>query len=211
MRQVRRVPAVRHTKTMKEFEVELRLRNNLLKERRLELGLNCKQMAAAVGVAANLYSGLETMRDPPVHRRSGEWRPSALAIARFHGLSPDELWPDAIRLIKQATTLRRVSVGQLTALVGGTNATLALGVAEQYDTAELRKALHEAVAQLPSRVSQLLTLRYGLNGSEPMTLEQVGTVLGICRERVAQIERVALRTLRHPSHPVGQLGREHNL
>ncbi len=42
----------------------------------------------------------------------------------------------------------------------------------------------------------VLTHRYGLNGEEPKTLEDIGTLLGITRERVRQIEFYAIQTLR---------------
>ena len=43
---------------------------------------------------------------------------------------------------------------------------------------------------------KVLLLRFGLDGTAPQTLEEVGTVLGITRERVRQIETRALRELR---------------
>ena len=43
---------------------------------------------------------------------------------------------------------------------------------------------------------RVLTLRFGLNGEKPQTLEQVGHGLGITRERVRQLESRALRELR---------------
>jgi RNA polymerase primary sigma factor len=43
---------------------------------------------------------------------------------------------------------------------------------------------------------RVLTLRFGLDGEHPQTLEQVGVGLGITRERVRQLESRALRELR---------------
>jgi RNA polymerase primary sigma factor len=43
---------------------------------------------------------------------------------------------------------------------------------------------------------RVLSLRFGLNGEPPQTLEEVGTQLGITRERVRQLETRALRELR---------------
>lgn len=60
----------------------------------------------------------------------------------------------------------------------------------------LRENLDHALAELPWREAQVLRLRYGLRGDPPHTLHQVGTVMGITRERVRQIEASALRRLR---------------
>ena len=61
----------------------------------------------------------------------------------------------------------------------------------------LREDLEEALeTRLDERERTVLMLRFGLNDGEPHSLQQIGTVLGITRERVRQIERDALRKLR---------------
>ncbi len=55
--------------------------------------------------------------------------------------------------------------------------------------------LERALSDLPERDAQVLRWRYGLDGSEPRTLQDVGRELGITRERVRQIEQGALRRL----------------
>jgi RNA polymerase sigma factor (sigma-70 family) len=56
--------------------------------------------------------------------------------------------------------------------------------------------LHAAVADLPEREQSILKLRYGLNGAqEPKSLEEIGRIMGITRERVRQLEAEALRRL----------------
>ena len=56
-------------------------------------------------------------------------------------------------------------------------------------------ALRAALSSLAEREQQVLTLRYGLGGVEPQTLEQIGRTLGLTRERVRQIELETLRRL----------------
>jgi len=56
--------------------------------------------------------------------------------------------------------------------------------------------LAAALQQLNPRMRRVLSLRFGLNGEAPQTLEQVGRELGITRERVRQLESRALRELR---------------
>jgi RNA polymerase primary sigma factor len=64
--------------------------------------------------------------------------------------------------------------------------------AERLRTTELRSALDH----LDPRMQRVLSLRFGLDGSKPQTLEEVGAGLGITRERVRQLESRALRELR---------------
>ncbi|HEU5363693.1 MAG TPA: sigma-70 family RNA polymerase sigma factor [Gaiellaceae bacterium] len=67
---------------------------------------------------------------------------------------------------------------------------------EQVEVELTEKALHRAVADLPEREQQILNLRYGLSGeNDPKSLEEIGRILGITRERVRQLESEALRRL----------------
>jgi RNA polymerase primary sigma factor len=67
---------------------------------------------------------------------------------------------------------------------------------EQVELDLTEQALHDAVSQLSEREQRILTLRYGLNGTEdPKSLEEIGRILGITRERVRQLEAEALRRL----------------
>src|SRR6266478_5562810 len=59
-----------------------------------------------------------------------------------------------------------------------------------------RNELAEALLLLNPRMQRVLSLRFGLNGEPPQTLEEVGAGLGITRERVRQLESRALRELR---------------
>lgn len=63
----------------------------------------------------------------------------------------------------------------------------------------LKTHLDEVLATLTDREARVLKLRFGLEGSKQMTLEEVGRVFGVTRERIRQIEAKALRKLKHPS------------
>ncbi|HLS54052.1 MAG TPA: sigma factor-like helix-turn-helix DNA-binding protein, partial [Tissierellaceae bacterium] len=52
---------------------------------------------------------------------------------------------------------------------------------------------------LMPREQSILEMRYGLNGYEPHTLEEIGLKYDLTRERIRQIQERALRKLRHPS------------
>ena len=62
------------------------------------------------------------------------------------------------------------------------------------DEDTLRHVL-DRIEKLDERASKILKLRFGLGGGEPMTLKEIGTVLGLTRERVRQIEAETLATL----------------
>jgi RNA polymerase sigma factor (sigma-70 family) len=70
------------------------------------------------------------------------------------------------------------------------------------DTIEHRamvRQLHELVDRLPEREATIVRLRFGLYDGKPHTLDEIGRELGLTRERIRQLEKLALAKLRHPS------------
>jgi len=61
------------------------------------------------------------------------------------------------------------------------------------------EGIEAALGTLPPRDAKVLRLYFGLDGEEPMTLEEIGALLSITRERVRQIKEKALSRLRHVS------------
>ena len=71
---------------------------------------------------------------------------------------------------------------------------------EEYATAEmLKEELSGVLLTLTDREERVLRLRFGLDDGQCRTLEEVGQIFGVTRERIRQIEAKALRKLRHPS------------
>jgi RNA polymerase primary sigma factor len=70
--------------------------------------------------------------------------------------------------------------------------------AEAAAASMLREQIEEVLQKLPERERKIIQLRYGLKDGRYRTLEEVGVEFGITRERIRQIEAVALRKLRHP-------------
>jgi len=71
---------------------------------------------------------------------------------------------------------------------------------EEYATNELLKdEIAEVLQTLTEREEKVIRLRFGLEDGKSRTLEEVGQMFGVTRERIRQIEAKALRKLRHPS------------
>ncbi|MEE1735799.1 RNA polymerase sigma factor [Streptomyces sp. BE147] len=63
----------------------------------------------------------------------------------------------------------------------------------------LRQAIQAILAEMTPREAGIITLRYGLLGGSPRTLEEIGKVYGVTRERIRQVEAKTMSKLRHPS------------
>jgi RNA polymerase sigma factor (sigma-70 family) len=63
-------------------------------------------------------------------------------------------------------------------------------------TEQVRRGVHACLGHLPEREAFILRLRYGLEACEPQSLQEIGEVLGLSRERVRQLEQQAFARLR---------------
>ena len=73
------------------------------------------------------------------------------------------------------------------------------GPADATSNALLAEALGEILNTLTDREADVLRLRFGMYDGKTHTLEEVGQIFGVTRERIRQIENKAIRKLRHPS------------
>ena len=69
-----------------------------------------------------------------------------------------------------------------------------------------KEGVRKALDALPERERQVIELRYGLSGLDPLTLEEVGNTFGVTRERIRQIENNTLKKLKRL--PEAQMLRE---
>lgn len=193
---------------MKTFELTLQLRNNHLKARRDELGLGIVAFCKRAGVEHGNYSRLERMIDSPIGRGSGfggvvGWRRIALKLARFHGASPEDLFPAAVQQIHKSKAVLLLDADELAQLAGAEQLdelpSDLLTPEEALIAKETAQIVHQHVrSDLPPRERKILSARFVLDEN----LREVGARHGVCPERVRQIERRALRKLAGPAYRI---------
>ncbi len=67
-----------------------------------------------------------------------------------------------------------------------------------FDEAETERIVTEALADLPERQADVIRMRFGIGRDSDMTLEEIGQIYGVTRERIRQIEAKGLDRLSHP-------------
>ena len=121
--------------------------------------------------------------------------PTPAELAKETGETEERL-VDLLRLIDEPVSLD-TPVGDGESFFGDLIEDESAARPDARTASELRqRELARALESLNPRMQKVLLLRFGLDGTAPQTLEEVGTVLGITRERVRQIETRALRELR---------------
>ena len=135
---------------------------------------------------------------------TGDGEPTADAIAFAAGL-PVEAVRDALAVVPDPVSLQ-VHVGEDETELADILPDRGLDADTPFESAAASLAhdsVQHAIAKLSEREREILRLRFGLEGSEPRTLEQVGREFRLTRERIRQIEAKALSKLRHPTSPPG--------
>jgi RNA polymerase primary sigma factor len=71
---------------------------------------------------------------------------------------------------------------------------------------QMRRGIEQMLGDLDSKAAKIIRLRFGLGLDDPWTLEEVGRLYEVTRERIRQIEAKALRRLKHPARAVALAG-----
>jgi RNA polymerase sigma factor (sigma-70 family) len=125
----------------------------------------------------------------------GRPRPDCGTVADRTGMSPQRV-ERLRRAAHVVTSLDAEVAGGETTLVQLLADTASPEVATGIERDVAREALRGAVATLPARTRRVIELRYGLDGEEASTHDQIGEDLGLTAERCRQIEVEGLRRLR---------------
>jgi len=136
-------------------------------------------------------------------------QPTDKELASETGLLPKKI-ESLLKLSSRGPVSFETPVGEEGSELGDFIADQAILQPEEQSTASLlREELSRTLESLTPRERRVIELRFGLDDEYSRTLAEVGTELGLSKERIRQIEKEALAKLRHPSHSrelIGYLG-----
>lgn len=125
--------------------------------------------------------------------------PSEAELAEALEISPEQLRQLQQLRRKSLSLNHRVGKEEDTELMDLLEDEISQSPEQQMSETMMRQELWEVLAQvLTPREKDVISMRYGLTTSEPCTLEQVGCLFNLSRERVRQIQSKAMRKLRRP-------------
>jgi RNA polymerase primary sigma factor len=188
---------------MEEFNIKVSVRNNLILRAIRDQGYtNLNKFAKACEVSITGLYDLVNLKDAPL-TVDGEFSKTAKQLMEALGACPVELWTEeqlTMRL-RSNTVERELSKESLQiALQSDARSLIGLDYPEQ-EIAEVDNArvIGDKLDSLTRREAKILRLRFGLDGVEEHTCEEIGDLFGCTRTRINQIEAKALRKMRHPS------------
>jgi RNA polymerase sigma factor (sigma-70 family) len=197
---------------MKDLRIEIKFKNNALYKKMQEAGYkNPAQLWRAMkrqDSASNLGS-LLNFKNSPIHERKTEgslkvegtngeyyWRKLPIDLAEFLKCTPEELFPEKLREIKQNLYVLEIE-SQKIFKIFEEERLLPKNPEEIIGSLEKTNQITRALATLTPRQEIVLKERFGFNENEGKTYAEIGKRLNISRERVRQIEWKALRLLRY--------------
>jgi RNA polymerase sigma factor (sigma-70 family) len=126
-------------------------------------------------------------------------RPSTAELTATLGWADgrvDDVWGFSREPLSLSTTIGHDSEDEIGDLIADS---AAMETADAAIMALLPAEVNGLLAALSGRERLILRLRFGLGGDDPQTLDQIGALLDLTRERIRQIESKAMSKLRHPS------------
>jgi RNA polymerase sigma factor (sigma-70 family) len=196
---------------MSDYALELTVRNGRIRRALQQAGFkNVAQFCKAHGISRSGIDALLNLKEPPITTR-GEWRKEVLRLCDALVVTPDDLFSDAQRVMAVKTNSATIEIteAQMQQIAGeGFEEIRRLTAStiepdEPIESQELKASLLTALDTLPKNCRDVLVARYGLDGSEGRSVEEIAELRDISRSRVQQIEQKALRILRRPRPGVG--------
>jgi RNA polymerase sigma factor (sigma-70 family) len=184
------------------YRVKVTVRNNKLLEAIEQAGYStCADFCRASGLGQSDVGQMIGMKTAPL-LKSGEFSALAMALMEVLGAAPGDLWSDEqlTLKLKRNTAERAIDREEALALMRHSGELFEQATPLENALRDERTALcKKALEMLTPREQELLELRFGFDGSDGNTLDELAEAFGVTRERIRQLEARALRKLRHPA------------
>jgi len=189
---------------MKDYLLQIKIKNGPMMSMIRANGMEtAAELSRAAGISSSTIGLYLNLKKTPI-TLYGRWSDSVLKIAKCLKVPPEMLFPEQhlTKALKRNTIEGEVTLEEMGELVSTAGINYISEEIEKDAQDELHDKLEKYLGALPSRERKILEKRFGINqeGSEGgKTYDQVAEDFSVTRERIRQIEKKALRRLRHPS------------
>jgi len=180
---------------MKDYRVEITIRNNRIIEYMRQLGFNSvSALCREHGMSQPTVGQLINFRTPAI-MKAGGWKPTALRLAEALCCEPDDLWTNAQRTAAIKRNRMAVTVAERD-LIGLTEPPNPLRLIEHKET---KGRIDRVLKTIAPRDEDVLRLRYGFKPYyRNHTFKEIADKYGVTVERIRQIKIRAIGRLRQP-------------
>jgi RNA polymerase sigma factor (sigma-70 family) len=184
----------------KDYRIEVKVKNNKLLEKIEEAGYeSVAAFCRTVGLTQTTVGRFINMKQAPVNNLTGEYIPTFMKMVDFLRCMPEDVFPKA--QMREAMKVNKVTtkadIGDVHSLTTSLR-TLALPPEEKMIFDEAQASIQRAMETLTPREQRVLMLRFGFYDGKEHTFDEIGEKFNVSRERIRQIERKAIRKMKHP-------------
>lgn len=163
---------------------------------RQQVGRYVADNGRTIRVPVHIHEKIQRLRRAADDFEASHGRPANVdELAKLVDMSAHKT-AGLMRLLPDTVCLHDISIDDLIA-AGSQDTFINADPMEAASSSELSNAVHGLLDTLEFKQAQILRLRYGIGGQEPMTLDEVGQCYGVTRERIRQVESKLLRRLVH--------------
>ncbi len=184
----------------KDYMIEIKIKNNWLLTRMKAVGLpTAAMLSRASGVGQTVIGSYLNLSRPAIDAKSGKLRLTVLKLSKTLKCLPEDMFPpqhiEGVLHKNKAEVL--ADAEDIKELIAPPQHQLPdSGIRRT----EFLQEIESLLGRLNPRQRHVIESRFGLNGNDPMTLDELGKQLNITQERTRQIELKALRKLIHPAN-----------
>lgn len=186
---------------MKDYRIEIKVRNNAVLKRIEELGYeNVPAFCRENNLHYQVVNEIIAFK-APFYRKKGQINGSIIRLANALQVLPDYIYPPErrgtpLQRNKYITEVNKADLMQVSTSLR----TDALPVDDRKMLDDFRPTLQRLMIEgLTPKEHRVLDMRFGLTSGEEQTLEDVANTFNLSRERIRHIEAKAMRKMKHPA------------
>lgn len=184
-----------------DYRLEMKIRNNRILELIEETGAKTIGEFCRINEVVAKDNGhigdLVNMKVSPLNRE-GDFTPVVKRLCDALVCSPEDLFTHDQMMAELETNKRTLKVNEAQVKFMLSHEPEQVLLEDMVAKDQLDTALAAMVEELTPREAKVIKMRFGLEGTEPMTLNEVAKKFDVCGQRIRQIEMKALRKMRHP-------------